>query len=136
MRAWRAIAGGHHRQDRAAERKATLDEVSALADVFEVSIDTLLGHARTKQTKDKEFLVSALTEAAIDLTLQVRSLSATLKQALADLEGFELQGSERGLFDSCSAGATMLDSAITVIGDTAFAFDSPKAVPSRWCSPG
>ncbi len=108
------------------ERKATLDEVSAIADVFEVSVDTLLGHARAKQTKDREFLVSALTEAAIDLTLQARSLSETLKDALADLDGFELQGSERGLVDSCSAGVIALDSAVAVIGDAAFAFDSVR----------
>ncbi|MGA9676020.1 MAG: helix-turn-helix transcriptional regulator, partial [Mycobacterium sp.] len=84
----------------AGERAARIDEIVAIAELFDVSLDTLLGHAAERGT-DKDFLVSALAEVGLRSLWQITSTVTELRHAVTALDGFELSGTEKTVYDGC-----------------------------------
>jgi transcriptional regulator with XRE-family HTH domain len=101
----------------AGERAVRIDELVSIADVFNVSVDTLLGH-RVDQVKDKDFLISALADQAMRARWQIESTSTALRSALADLGGFKLRGHEKTLQTGCEQACDALLTAAAAIRKT------------------
>lgn len=80
----------------AGERAVKTDELVAIADLFGVSVDALLGR-QVDQAKDKDFLLSALADVGMRALWQIGSTEAALRSALSDLDGFKLRGHEKTL---------------------------------------
>ena len=98
----------------AGERAAKIDELVAIADVFGVSVDVLLGH-RVTQARDKDFLVSAMIDAAMRALWQIGSTEAALRSALADLDSFKLRGYEKAVQTGCEQACDALIAAAAAI---------------------
>jgi hypothetical protein len=114
----------------AGERAARIDEIAAVADLFEVSIDALLGRTGS-QRRDAAFLVSVLADAAMRSRWQTESTAATLRRALADLDTFNLRGPDKALVDGCERACAALAEAVAEIRKTERAITAIEARNER-----
>jgi transcriptional regulator with XRE-family HTH domain len=101
----------------AGDRAIQVDELVAVADIFEVSLDTLLAR-NTGQTKDKAYLVSTLDDEATRAGVTISSIGSGLRRAVTSLDGFKLTRDEKTLRDGCAAACDAMDSAIQAIYET------------------
>jgi transcriptional regulator with XRE-family HTH domain len=74
----------------AGERSVRIDEANALADIFEVSVDALLG----RSTSFEQDRLYAVRDAALQATSGVSAISTTLMNVFAELEGLEFDNRE------------------------------------------
>ncbi|OBI77011.1 helix-turn-helix transcriptional regulator [Mycobacterium sp. E740] len=74
----------------AGERAVRIDEATALADIFEVSVDALLGRSSSFE-QDRLY---AVRDAALQATAGVSAISTTLINVFAELEGLEFDNRE------------------------------------------
>ena len=70
------------------ERWVRLAEANALADVFAVSVDVLLGRS-TKPSNDQAYALRVLADTANRSAYQVHDIAATLAERLHDVKGHE-----------------------------------------------
>ena len=96
----------------AGERAARIDEVVAVADVFGVSVDALLGRSARRQRGDKGLTVSALAQLTQSTAVAVESLEAALRDRLTELDSFDLRRDETAARAECErAGDALADAA-------------------------
>jgi transcriptional regulator with XRE-family HTH domain len=86
----------------AGERAVRVDELVALANIFGVSVDALLGHSvQRARAGDKGLTFNALARLVQHTVGQAESLEATLRDRLADLDSFDLRKDERATQAEC-----------------------------------
>jgi transcriptional regulator with XRE-family HTH domain len=107
------------------ERKATLDEMCALADIFEMSLDTLLGRTSTRPTRDKDFVLIALSEALGSVApIQIGEVERTLRERADELAAYELDEAEEALYAGAVAVADALHAQIEATGRVCSEYDA------------
>lgn len=95
----------------AGERAARIDEIVAVADIFGVTVDALVGRSPRRQRRDKSLVFSALVGFMQQVAGQTEALEAALRDRLADLDGFDLRKDELAAFTECQRAAdSMADS--------------------------
>src|ERR1700733_3207189 len=72
-------SSNHHRQNEAGDRAARIDEIAGVADLLEVSLDTLLGRSTTPKN-DKMYAFRALLDATRRAEAEVSTAEATLRE--------------------------------------------------------
>jgi transcriptional regulator with XRE-family HTH domain len=98
------------------ERAARIDEVVGIADLFNTSVDALLGHSsRRRRGGDKGIPFSALTEALKQAVGQTELSDATLRNRLSGLDGLDLRRDEVAARDECERAADALADAVAAI---------------------
>lgn len=98
----------------AGERAARIDELVAIADIFGVSVDGLLGHS-VDQVDDEAFAVRALMETARHARWQTESTEATLRRQISDLAAFNPRGREKAVQAACQEACDALAAAAEAI---------------------
>jgi transcriptional regulator with XRE-family HTH domain len=98
------------------ERSVRIDEAAAIADLFDVSVDTLLGRKPTAQ-RDLRYALGALTDAVFTSRTELHRTSKTLQDRLDDIpreyEGYDsLARLVRGLSKHLDAANAVLDELI------------------------
>jgi transcriptional regulator with XRE-family HTH domain len=127
----------------AGERAPLIDEVAAIADMFDVSIDTLLGRSATPRN-DLMFALRALADTAHHATWQVESIETALRDRIAQLAAFNSEVKPDALAKSIQSGCERacdalaeandaLHSALTPPGSTA-AQRSMRKLLRKWLS--
>ena len=100
----------------AGERAAKIDELVATADIFNVSVDALLGHStRRTQTGDKGLAFSALHRAAQHSAGLTEWAEVGLRHTLTDLDPFDLRKDERTAQAECEHACDALADAVAAI---------------------
>lgn len=100
----------------AGERAARIDEIVAVADLFNVTVDAMVGHASRRHSGDgRSIAFSALTAVLREAVGQVGSLDATLRNRLSGLDGLNLRKDERAAQAECERAADTLVDAIVAI---------------------
>ncbi|MCK0175838.1 helix-turn-helix transcriptional regulator [Mycolicibacterium sp. F2034L] len=74
----------------AGERAVRIDEATALADIFDVSVDALLGRSSSFE-RDRLY---AVRDAALQATSGVSAISTTLINVFAELDGLDFDNRE------------------------------------------
>ena len=69
------------------ERAVRIDEATALADLFEVSLDALLGRKQHSQEDELAYLLRLLRDTARDSSQQVGATMETIREQLEELPG-------------------------------------------------
>jgi transcriptional regulator with XRE-family HTH domain len=67
------------------ERAVRIDEATALADLFEVSLDALLGRKQNSQDDELAYLLRLLRDTARDSSRQVGATMETIREQLEEL---------------------------------------------------
>jgi transcriptional regulator with XRE-family HTH domain len=75
------------------ERAVRIDEATAIADLFEVSVDVLLGR-NVDRRLDLNYALRAVQNTARQSAQQMAAIDATLSDSLADLDALEFKGRE------------------------------------------
>ncbi|HME15760.1 MAG TPA: helix-turn-helix transcriptional regulator [Mycobacterium sp.] len=73
------------------ERAVRIDEATAIADLFEVSVDVLLGR-NVERGSDLGYILRAVQTTARQSAEQAAAISAALGDQLADLDAFDFKG--------------------------------------------
>ncbi|HME16661.1 MAG TPA: helix-turn-helix transcriptional regulator [Mycobacterium sp.] len=77
----------------AGDRAVRIDEATAIADIFEMSLDSLLG--RTAQVdNDPTYSIRALRDKAMKYVRDVGVISRSFRDTLVDVHGLEFDGRE------------------------------------------
>lgn len=71
------------------DRSVRIDEAAVIADIFEISLDALLGRNVATQRDQVYALQAALQTAAYQAPGQISAIEASLHERLAELEEFE-----------------------------------------------
>ncbi|MGO9098676.1 MAG: helix-turn-helix domain-containing protein [Mycobacterium sp.] len=98
------------------ERPAKLDEAVALADVFGVSLDSLIG--RRSRTGDKSLPLNALAKRAHGTAVTIDALEAGLREYLNELREFTLARDEASAATECERACDALAEASAVVRKT------------------
>jgi len=69
------------------ERAVRIDEATALADLFEVSLDALLGRKQNSQEDELAYLLRVLRDTARDSSQQVAATMEAIREQLEELPG-------------------------------------------------
>lgn len=77
----------------AGDRSVTIDEAAGVADLLELSLDSLLGRLSGLKT-DLAFALRALQSVAHDSVWELTTMQVVLGERLADLSDFEFDGRE------------------------------------------
>jgi transcriptional regulator with XRE-family HTH domain len=96
------------------ERPAKLDEAIALADVFGMSLDALVGRRRRRATGDKSLPLHALAKRAASTAVAADALEAGLRDHLSELKEFTLRRDEASAAEECERAAEALAEAASV----------------------
>jgi hypothetical protein len=99
----------------AGERAARVDEVVAVADLFSVSVDTLLGHTPREGGNDPHHsfgVCRGLLEKAAE---QLDIYESSLRFEVAVLDGSALQGNERAALKAVTTAANLLVPALDTV---------------------
>ena len=75
------------------ERAVRIDEATALADLFEVSLDALVGRKQNSQEDELAYLLRLLRDTARDSSEQVGATMETIRDQLEELPG-EFDGAD------------------------------------------
>ena len=75
------------------ERAVRIDEATALADLFEVSLDALVGRKQNSQEDELAYLLRLLRDTARDSSEQVGATMETIRDQLEELPG-EFHGAD------------------------------------------
>ena len=75
------------------ERAVRIDEATAIADLFEVSVDALLGR-NVKQGSDLAYTLRAVQNIARQSSQQTAAIADALGDSLVDLDALEFKGRE------------------------------------------
>jgi transcriptional regulator with XRE-family HTH domain len=97
----------------AGDREVKLDEAAAMADLYGLPLDTLLGR-RPKGARDLYYVLGALTDAAFTARTELHRVSKTLRDRLEDIPSdFERYDSlarlGRDLFAHLDAASAVVD---------------------------
>ncbi|WP_175611255.1 helix-turn-helix domain-containing protein [Mycobacterium sp. SP-6446] len=97
----------------AGDREVKLDEAAAMADLYGLPLDTLLGR-RPKGVRDLHYVLGALTDAAFTARTELYRVSKTVRDRLDDIPSdFERHDSlaklGRDLFAHLDAASAVLD---------------------------
>jgi transcriptional regulator with XRE-family HTH domain len=95
------------------ERPAKLNEAAALADVFGVSLDALIGRRRLR-SGDKSLPLNALAKRTTGTAVAADALEAGLREHLDELQEFTLRRDEAAAVTECERAAEALGAAATV----------------------
>jgi transcriptional regulator with XRE-family HTH domain len=106
----------------AAERSVRVDEVAAIADLFEMSVDRLLGRRKTPPKGDRLFVTRSLLETVQQTYWQVGQLEATLREQADELASV---GGFGGLETASITAADALADARTELAAVVALSDSP-----------
>jgi transcriptional regulator with XRE-family HTH domain len=87
-------------------RAVRLAEATAIADLFEVSLDTLLGRSVPKH--DEMYAFKALLDTANKASWQVSTIEATLRDRAAELATFDLAGWLKAFQSRCERACDAL----------------------------
>jgi len=98
----------------AGERAARIDELAAFADLFNVSVDTLLGHPVTT-VNDKRFVGNALAETAQHTLWQLELMKSTLGDRANDLAAFNPRGDDKAVLNACERACDALADAAAAL---------------------
>lgn len=99
----------------AGERAAKIDEVAAIADIFEVSVDMLLGRS-TAPKNDDLYALRALLDMAQQAMWQAQTIETTLRERIAEVATSE--GPGKAIATECDRAADALAQAHTVLYKT------------------
>jgi transcriptional regulator with XRE-family HTH domain len=94
------------------ERPAKLDEAAALADVFGVSLDALIGRRRGR-SGDKSLPLHALAKRTAGTAVAVDALEAGVREHLDELQEFTLRRDEAAAVTECERVTEALAEAAT-----------------------
>jgi transcriptional regulator with XRE-family HTH domain len=98
------------------DRSVRINEAEALADLFEMSIDALLG--RTAPKNDVRYAARALHDAVEQAAWQVETIEAGVRDRLAELKAFPgPKGFTLGFPSACEAACDRLTDAATALHD-------------------
>jgi transcriptional regulator with XRE-family HTH domain len=100
----------------AGDRAARIDEIAAVADVFEVSVDTLLGRS-VNPKHDLMFALRALADAANQASWQVESIETTLRDRIVELAAFNSEAEPDALAKSFQSGCERACDALAEAND-------------------
>lgn len=92
------------------ERAVRIDEASALADIFEVSLDTLLGRSAAPNNDDM-YALRALVDATANASWQVSTIETTLRDRIAEVAAFGPEGVGKTIASGCERAADALAAA-------------------------
>jgi transcriptional regulator with XRE-family HTH domain len=92
------------------ERPAKLDEAVAVADVFGVSLDALIGRRRSR-TGDKNLPLHALAKRTVGTAVAADALEAGVREYLDELQEFTLRRDEAAAVTECERAAEALAAA-------------------------
>jgi transcriptional regulator with XRE-family HTH domain len=73
------------------DRSVRIDEAAGIADLFEVSVDSLLGR-RVRQESDLAYTLRGLFDTVRQSSQQIAGIANTLSERLVDLSLFEFEG--------------------------------------------
>lgn len=102
-----------------AERKSRavrLAEAAAIADLFEVSVDTLLGRSVPAKA-DEMYTLRALVDTAQQAAWQLWTIERTMRDRVAELDAFNPKGYARTISDECTRVCDMLGETHEAIRD-------------------
>jgi transcriptional regulator with XRE-family HTH domain len=91
----------------AGDRSARIDEVAAIADLFEVSLDTLLGRSTTPKN-DRMYAFRALLDAAHQAKVEVSTIEAILRDRVIELAGLGPEGFMKSTASRCERACDVL----------------------------
>ncbi len=109
-------------------RAVRLAEAIAIADVFDVSIDTLLGR-KGRQESDLAYTLRGLFDTAGESSRQVAGIADTLSERLVDLSVFEFEGCDT-LKSEGNKALAALQVALKLL-DRVSQFEAPSEVGQR-----
>jgi transcriptional regulator with XRE-family HTH domain len=89
------------------DRVARIDEISAVADVFGMSLDTLIGRS-TDRGGDEMRAFRSLLNAAQQAVWQAETTEATLRERVAELAAFGPAGAEKVFVTECDRACDIL----------------------------
>jgi hypothetical protein len=102
----------------AGDRAAKIDEVAVVADLFGVSLDTLLGR-RAKPRSDLVYTLTAVVDTAYRSSTQVQQIRTALADRIADLSALDDLPARDALVAGCKRARALLMSAddeLTALG--------------------
>jgi len=88
-------------------RAARLNEVAAVADLLEVSLDTLLGRSVAAEN-DMMYVFKALLDTAHQASWQASTIESTLRDRVAELGTFDLAGWVKAFRSDCERACEAL----------------------------
>jgi transcriptional regulator with XRE-family HTH domain len=100
----------------AGDRSARIDEVAAIADLFEVSLDTLLGRSTTPKN-DRMYAFRSLVDAAHRAKLDVSTIEATLRDRVIELAALGPRGFMESTASRCERACDVLAEADKALDD-------------------
>ena len=112
----------------AGERNAKIDEICAIADLFEVGVDTLLGRT-ADPAADRAFTFNTLA-GELEAASQLGQIQTNLMMCAIDLERFVLDEDEESLRATTIAIAENLGGLAAAMRDTQRACKTASAGPS------
>jgi hypothetical protein len=111
----------------AGERAAKIDEIAAIADIFEVSLDRLLGRDISDEA-DAQHALRALTDTAAQSAWQVTAITNTLRDQTTQLAAFTpTDAATKRLVSECAKAADTLTDVTAALWD---ALNTPEGFPA------
>ncbi|MGZ4563127.1 MAG: helix-turn-helix transcriptional regulator [Mycobacterium sp.] len=98
----------------AGDRAVPIDEAAAIADLFEVSLDKLLGRDLGSE-RDEMYAFEALLDTARQASWQVSSIETSLRDRIAELDAFDLPEMMTVFRSDCERACDALAEAIDVL---------------------
>ncbi len=98
----------------AGERSARIDEMVAVADIIQVSLDALHDR-RVEKAADKSLVLSALDEAGTSAVFQIQSIQAALSASAAALNTFPLEGREKTIYAESQKACDAMGDALAAL---------------------
>jgi transcriptional regulator with XRE-family HTH domain len=117
----------------AGDRAVRIDEAAAIADLFEVSLDALLGRGPQNPQNDLAYTLRWFLDMARHAPNEVWGIAAALRERLEDVAAFEFDGRETLLSDGGRA-CDALDAAAAALSAVGM-FPFPREVAVRPGSP-
>jgi transcriptional regulator with XRE-family HTH domain len=88
------------------ERAVRIDEATAIADLFEVSVDALLGR-KTAVENDLAYTLRGVLDVAQQCSMQVSVIQNTLSQRFVELQALDFEGQDELMAEADAAGRAL-----------------------------
>lgn len=117
----------------AGDRAVRIDELMAIAEIFEVSLDRLLGRRIGARQQDVTFVLQGFIDAARSASVQLSAIEASLRTKSAELAAFDFEAR-----DTIIEGCDWVRSVLTQASEVLFATTVVKseelqhATTKRW----